>query len=132
MPGQRVATPRRPGRVGPDVVAGGEAAPLGAEHDHPRRRVAVGLVEALDERALQIGADGVELVGPVERDDADAAVDGVGHELRGHGNLLTAPVPAVNPAAPSSHIAACLSSQPAEAGWRPEGWAGRALSSRPG
>jgi hypothetical protein len=34
---------------------------------------------------LELVADRVELVGTVDRHDADAAVDGVGHDLRGHG-----------------------------------------------
>ena len=51
VPGQRVALPRGAGRVGADVVAGGEAPPLGAQHHHAGGRIGVGLVEALDERA---------------------------------------------------------------------------------
>jgi hypothetical protein len=49
---------------------------------------------ALDERALEIAADRVQLVAAVERDDADAAVDGIGHEGRGHGGSFVARVSA--------------------------------------
>jgi hypothetical protein len=37
-------------------------------------------VEALDERLLELGADGVELVGSVQRDDPDAGVGRIGDE----------------------------------------------------
>jgi len=90
VPGEGVAAPRGPGRVGRDVAAGAEAAPLAAEHDHARRPIPVGLVETLDEHAFHVGIDGIELLGPVERDDADPAVDGVGDEWRGHETLLVA------------------------------------------
>src|SRR5262249_59172748 len=85
VPGQGVAPPGGPRGVGADVVARAEAPPLRAEHHDAGRGVAVGLAEALDELVLQVEADGVELVGPVERDDADVAVDGVAHERGGHG-----------------------------------------------
>src|SRR5262249_24771331 len=66
-------------------VAGAEAPALGAEDDHAGGRVAVGLVEALHERLLELRADRVELVGSIQGDDADAAVRGVGDERRSHG-----------------------------------------------
>ena len=62
VPGQRVAAPRGAGRAGADVVAGGEAPALGAQHHHAGGRIGVGLVQALDEQALELGADRVELV----------------------------------------------------------------------
>src|SRR5262249_267044 len=58
------------------------------EDDHAGGRIPIGLVQALDERRFQLRADGVELVRPVERDDADAAVDGIRDELRGQGEIL--------------------------------------------
>jgi hypothetical protein len=75
-------------RAGLGEIARAEASPLGAEDDDARGGIAVGLVEALDERALEVAADRVQLVAAVEGDDADAAVDGIGHEGRGHGGLL--------------------------------------------
>src|SRR5262249_10692016 len=84
VPGQRVALARGARRVGRDVVARGEAAPLGAQHDHARGRIAIGLVEAVDQQLLQPGADGVQLVGPIQRDNADAAVGGVGDDRVAH------------------------------------------------
>src|SRR4029453_8472263 len=85
VPGQRVAAPSGPGGTGADVVAGREAASLGAHHHDAGGRIAVGLVEAREQQRLELGRDRVELVGPVERDETDPAVDGVGHELSDHG-----------------------------------------------
>src|SRR5207302_9574250 len=68
--------------------AGAEARTIRAEDEHAGGGIAVGVVESLHRRALELGADGVEVVGPVERDDPDAAVGGIGHELLGHGRLL--------------------------------------------
>src|SRR5262249_15173409 len=80
--------PRGARRARPDIVAGAEASSLGAQDDDARARVTVGFVKALDEQAPELGRDGVELLRPVERHDADAAVDGVGHERGRHRAFL--------------------------------------------
>jgi hypothetical protein len=61
-------------RPAADVVADAEAAPRGFQHHHMGRRIVVGLAERVDQFVLELLADGVELVGPVERDDADFVV----------------------------------------------------------
>jgi len=79
------------GRLRPDVVAGAEAAPLGAQQHDAGRRVGVGPVKRVEQRVLQLGADRVELVRAVQRDDADLVVDLVQHDRLGHGVLPARP-----------------------------------------
>src|SRR5262249_58219069 len=67
-----------------DVEADAEAAPGPAQQDHTGRGVLVGAPEHLLEREPHLHRQGVELVGPVERDDADLAVGFVKYKVSGH------------------------------------------------
>src|SRR5262249_32582126 len=82
--GERVALARGAGRIRRDGVARRKASPVGAQDGLARGRIAIGLVKALDQELLELEADGVELVGAVQRDDADAAVGGVGDDGGAH------------------------------------------------
>src|SRR5207248_3670950 len=86
----RVAAPLRAGRPRADVVAGAEAAALGAQQDDAGRRLLVGPGKGTEPLLHQLGADRVELVRPVQRDDAGLIVDLVEHHGFGHDRLLLA------------------------------------------
>ena len=57
-----------------EVPAGGEGPPGAREHRHPRLGVGVELREQRGQARVQHVVGGVEVVGPVQRDDADGAV----------------------------------------------------------
>ena len=67
-----------------DVVAGAEAAALGAQQDDAGRGIGVGPRERVGQLLLQLRADRIELFRPVEGDDADLVVDLVQHQGIGH------------------------------------------------
>ena len=69
--GERLATARQ-------VGAGAEAAAAPGDDDRPHLVVGVGAVEGIDQLAHHRAGEGVELVGAVERDGGDRAVDVVG------------------------------------------------------
>ena len=58
-----------------DIVAGAEAAAFGAQQDDARRRISICALESLGERPLQFMVDRIELVRPINSDDADFIVD---------------------------------------------------------
>ena len=67
-----------------DVEADAEAAALRAQHDHAGRRIVVGPAQRALQLQTQLHAQGIELVGSIQRDDADLLVDLIQHTLRGH------------------------------------------------
>ena len=58
-----------------EVAAGRERPAVAGEHDGPGVEVGVDLREQLGQAVVQLVVGGVELLGPVEADDADRAVD---------------------------------------------------------
>ena len=84
----RIAAPivlRLGGGLGADVVTGAEAAALGAQQHDTGRRFVIGARERGEQLLHQLRADRVQLVRPVERDDADLVVDFAEHHGIGHG-----------------------------------------------
>ena len=67
-----------------DIEADAEAAPFRPQHDHAGGGILVGALELARERKPHVHAECVELLGPVERDDADLAVSGIENGV-GHG-----------------------------------------------
>ena len=59
-----------------EVAAGREGPPGAREHGHPRLVVGVELREERGQPGVQHVVGGVELFGPVQRDDPDRAVGG--------------------------------------------------------
>jgi hypothetical protein len=72
-----------------DVETSREAASLGPQHDHRRRRILVGAREGVDDLILHIGIDGIQLGRAVERDDADFVVGLVANHLFWHFEFQT-------------------------------------------
>ena len=81
------AGPRRSNVSPPDAEVGaGAERPPGAGHDHrPHGVVGVGLVEGVEQLLEHRAGEGVELLGPVQRDDRRRPVDLVGDLGEGHG-----------------------------------------------
>jgi hypothetical protein len=71
-------------RVAIDIVADAEGPPVGSQDDNVDRLVVVRLDQSLGDGSPQLMIDGVELLGPVHRDDGDIAVRLVLHEIVGH------------------------------------------------
>ena len=71
-----------------EVAAGRERPAVAGEHRHPGLGVGVELGEELGQALVQLVVGGVQVVGPVQADDADGAVDlhldGVGDSVVGH------------------------------------------------
>ena len=66
-----------------EVAAGGERPAVAGEHHGAGVTVDVDLRPQVGETLVQVVVDGVEVVGPVQADDADRAV-GLDHDLVGH------------------------------------------------
>ena len=73
-----------------DVAARAERTPGAADDDDADRLVGTGFPQRLQELVVRLHAEGVELLGPVERDRRDAAVGAVAEVLvrRGRQSLL--------------------------------------------
>lgn len=74
--------------VGLEVVAGAEGVPGAGEHDHVHTAVAVRPLHRRPELRGHAVVDGVEPLGPVQRDPGDAAVGLVTQRLIRHGSAL--------------------------------------------
>ncbi len=86
----RVAAPIILGRrrLAADVVTGTEAAARGAQQHDAGRFFVVGVGERIEQLAHQLRADRVELVRPVQSDDADLVVELAEDHRFGHDHLL--------------------------------------------
>src|SRR5438270_6345325 len=73
--------------LGADVVAGAKAATFGTQQHDACCRVGIGAGKRLGKRQLQLAADRVQFLRPVQRDDADLVVDLVKHDPIRHGYL---------------------------------------------
>ena len=71
--------------AGRKVGAGAEPAPRAGDDDGANVVVPVGLIERLDQFLLHKGVEGIELVGPVQRDGEDLLGNLVEDGLIGHG-----------------------------------------------
>ena len=81
----RVGTPIiRAGFFGADIITGAEAAPIGAQQHNAGRRIRLRHGEGLGQRILQLSANRIQLVGPIERDDADFLIDLVKNDIVRH------------------------------------------------
>src|SRR5882757_1397860 len=67
------------------IEADAEAAPFRPQHDHAGGGILVGALELARERKPHVHAERIELLGPIERDDADFAVGGIENGFSGHG-----------------------------------------------
>ena len=85
-PAPRVAVERV--GAGGEVGAGAEAAAGAGDDDGAHIVVLVGRVEGVDQLLLHRAVEGVELVGPVQRDGEDLIVDLVLDGLIRHGGFL--------------------------------------------
>jgi hypothetical protein len=84
---ERIVAPGRIGAimaVAADVEADAEGAAFGTQHDDAGRGIVVGHAQRPLELETQLHAQGIELVGPIQSDDADLLVDLIEYALLRH------------------------------------------------